>query len=287
MVTAPARRELVRWMQARGLSERRCLAIAGMSASSLRYRPRPDRNVALRAQIVALAQRHRRYGVGMIHLKLRQAGEPVNYKRVERLYRLEQLHIRRRRRKKIPVSERQPLVRPGQANEVWSMDFMFDREASGRSIKCLVIVDDATHESVAIVADHAIGGDHLTRILDGICAQRGTPAVIRTDNGPEFTGKAMLNWAHRRGIGLRLIEPGKPNQNAYVESFNGRFRDECLNEHWFMSLAHARAVIEDWRREYNEERPKRSLGGLTPAQYAKQLAARPLTMPADSRPACY
>ena len=151
MVTAPARRELVRWMQARGLTERRCLAIAGMSASSLRYRPRPDRNVALRARIVALAQRFRRYGVGMIHLKLRQAGEQVNYKRVERLYRLEQLHIRRRRRKKIPVSERQPLVRPGRANEVWSMDFMFDREASGRSIKCLVIVDDATHESVAIV----------------------------------------------------------------------------------------------------------------------------------------
>ena len=287
MVTAPARRELVRWMQARGLSERRCLAIAGMSARSLRYRSRPDRNVVLRAQIVTLAQRFRRYGVGMIHLKLRQAGKPVNYKRVERLYRLEQLHIRRRRRKKIPVSERQPLVRPGQANEVWSMDFMFDREASGRSIKCLVIVDDATHESVAIVADHAIGGDHLTRILYGICAQRGTPAVIRTDNGPEFTGRAMLNWAHRRGIALRLIEPGKPNQNAYVESLNGRFRDECLNEHWFMSLAHARAVIEDWRREYNEERPKRSLGGLTPAQYAKQLAARPLTMPADSRPTCY
>jgi putative transposase len=287
MVTAPARRELVRWMQARGLSERRCLAIAGMSASALRYRPRPDRNVALRARIVALAQRFRRYGVGMIHLKLRQAGEQVNYKRVERLYRLEQLHIRRRRRKKIPVSERQPLVRPGRANEVWSMDFMFDREASGRSIKCLVIVDDATHESVAIVADHAIGGDHLTRILDGICAQRGTPAVIRTDNGPEFTGKAMLNWAHRRGIALRLIEPGKPNQNAYVESFNGRLRDECLNEHWFMSLAHARALIEAWRKEYNNERPKRSLGGLTPSQYAKQLATRPLTMPADSRPTCY
>lgn len=287
MVTAPARRELVRWMQARGLTERRCLLIAGMSASSLRYRPRPDRNVALRSRIVALAQRHRRYGVGMIHLKLRQAGERVNYKRVERLYRLEQLHIKRRRRKKIPVSERQPLIRPGKANEVWSMDFLFDREASGRSIKCLVIVDDATHESVAIVAEHAIGGDHLTRILDGICAQRGTPAVIRTDNGAEFTGKAMLNWAHRRGIALRLIEPGKPNQNAYVESFNGRFRDECLNEHWFMSLAHARALIEAWRQEYNNERPKKSLGGLTPAQFAKQLAVRPHTMPADSRSACY
>jgi transposase InsO family protein len=255
-----------------------------MSASSLRYQPRPDRNVALRARIVALAQRYRRYGVGMIHLKLQQAGgEVVNYKRVERLYRLEQLHIRRRRRKKIPVSERQPLIRPGAANEVWSMDFVFDRVACGRTIKCLVVVDDATHEAIAIVPEHTIGGDHLTRILDGICAQRGTPAVIRTDNGPEFIGRAMLNWAHRRGVTLRLIEPGKPTQNAYVESFNGRLRDECLNEHWFVSLAHARMVIEAWRREYNEERPKKSLAGLTPAQYAKHLAMRPSTMPADSK----
>lgn len=287
MVTAPARRELVRWLTTKGLSERRSLAMTGMSASSLRYRPRPDRNVGLRARIVALAQRHRRYGVEMIYLKLRQAGELVNYKRVERLYGLEQLHIRRRRRKKIPASERQPLIRPGAANEVWSMDFVFDRVATGRSIKCLVIVDDATHEAVAIVPEHAIGGNHLTRILDAICSQRGTPTIIRTDNGPEFVGKAMLNWAHRRGVSLRLIEPGKPNQNAYVESFNGRLRDECLNEHWFMSITHARTVIEAWRQEYNDERPKKSLGGLTPAQYAKQLAARPSTMPEDSRSARY
>jgi transposase InsO family protein len=283
MVTAPVRRELVRWMQTKGMTERRSLRIVGMSASSLRYEPRPDRNVGLRARIIALAQRHRRYGVGMIHLKLRQAGELVNYKRVERLYRLENLHIRRRRRKKIPVTDRQPLIRPGRANEVWSMDFVFDRVASGWTLKLLVITDDATHESVAIVPEHTIGGDHLTRILDEICSQRGKPLVIRTDNGPEFTGKAMLTWAHRNGIALRLIEPGKPNQNAYVESFNGRLRDECLNEHWFMSLAHARAVIEAWRREYNEERPKRSLGGLTPAQFAKQLADKAVTMPDGSK----
>jgi transposase InsO family protein len=245
------------------------LAIAGMGASSLRYEPRPDRNVALRTRIVALAQRHRRYGVGMIHLKLRQAGVTVNHKRVERLYALEKLQIRRRRRKKIPVSERQPLIRPGTANEVGSMDCVFDRVASGRTLKCLTVVDDATHEAVAVMAEHTIGGDHLTRILDGICSQRGKPRVIRTDNGPEFVGKAMLTWAHRHGIDLRLIEPGKPNQNAFVESFNGRLRDECLNERWFTSLAHARAVIEAWRREYNDERPKRSPGGLTPAQCAK------------------
>jgi putative transposase len=240
-------------MTAKGLTERRSLAVIGMSASALRYEPRPDRNGLLREKIVALAQRHRRYGAAMIYLKLRQAGERVNHKRVERLYGLEKLQVRRRRRKKIPVGERQPLIRPGGPNEVWSTDFVFDRIASGRMLKCLVIVDDATHEAVAIVPEHCMGGAHLTRVLDGVCSQRGRPAVIRSDNGPEFCGKAMLTWAHRTGIALRLIEPGKPNQNAYVESFNGRLRDECLNEHWFTSLAHARSVIETWRREYNEQ----------------------------------
>ncbi len=258
-------------MSSKGLSERRCLRMMGMSASALRCRPRPDRNGKLRERIIALAQRHRRYGVGMIHLKLRQAGELVNYKRVERLYTLEKLQVRRRRRKKIPVSERQPLIRPGAANEMWSADFVFDRIASGRTLKCLVIVDDATHEAIAVIVEHCMGGNHLTRILDGICSQRGRPAVIRTDNGEEFCGKAMLTWAHRNGVTLRLIEPGKPNQNAYVESLNGRLRDECLNEHWFMSLSHARSEIEAWRREYNEERPKKALGGLTPAEYARRL----------------
>jgi putative transposase len=127
-----------------------------------------------------------------------------------------------------------------------------------------------------------MGGNQMVRALDQICSLRGRPAVIRSDNGPEFSGKVMLNWAHRNGITLRPIEPGKPNQNAYVESFNGRLRDECLNEHWFTSLEHARAEIERWRREYNEERPKKSLGGLTPAQYAKQLAVKAVTIPEDS-----
>lgn len=272
-MTAPARRELVRWLQGRGLSERRSLQVARMSASSLRYRPRGDRNEALRARIVALAQRHRRYGSGMIYLKLRQAGEQVNHKRVERLYQLAKLQVRRRRRKKIQPGDRQPLLRPVAANDVWSMDFVFDRVASGRALKCLVVVDDATHEVVATVAEHSMGGDHLVRILDEICAGRGKPGIIRTDNGPEFTGRAMLTWAYRMGVTLKLIEPGKPNQNAYVESLNGRLRDECLNEHWFTSLAHARFEIERWRREYNEERPKKALGGLTPAAYAKQLAS--------------
>jgi len=273
-VTAPVRRDLVRQLITKGLSERRALVAVRMSASAFRYVPRPDRNGELRERIQALAQRHKRYGVGMIHLKLRQAGMLVNYKRVERLYQEAKLQVRRRKRKKVLLGERQPLLRPTAANQVWSMDFVFDRTADGRVIKCLTIVDDATHEAVAIEVERAISGLMLTRVLDRLAQSRSLPKVIRTDNGKEFCGKAMVTWAHERGVALRLIEPGKPNQNAYVESFNGRLRDECLNEHWFPNLLQARTIIETWRREYNEEKPKKALSGLTPAAYAKQLATQ-------------
>ncbi|WP_441295033.1 IS3 family transposase [Luteibacter sp. 9135] len=271
LVSAPDRRELVRYLIGKELSERRSLAIAGMSASAYRYEPRPDRNVSLREMICALANRHKRYGVGMIYLKLRQAGQMVNYKRVERLYQEANLQVRRRKRKKVLPADRQPLLRPAVANEVWSIDFVFDRTAEGRVLKCLTIVDDATHEAVAIEIERAISGVGVTRVMDRLAVTRGLPKIIRSDNGKEFCGKAMVAWAHERGVQLRLIEPGKPNQNAYIESFNGRLRDECLNEHWFPSLLHARTEIENWRRECNEERPKKALGGLTPAAYAKQL----------------
>lgn len=275
---APARREVVRALSDHGLSQRHALRMIGMSASAYRYQPVSDRNLTLREQIVALAHRHRRYGAGMIYLKLRQAGHRVNHKRVDRLYAEAGLQVRRRRRKKVPLSDRQPLGRPQSANQVWSMDFVFDRTAEGRALKCLTIVDDATHEAVAIVPERAIGGHALTRILDRLSVQRGLPRAIRTDNGKEFCGRAMLSWTHERGVRLFLIQPGKPNQNAYIESFNGRLRDECLNEHWFVNLAHAHAIIEAWRREYNEERPKRSLGGLTPSAYAQQLAEKSVTL---------
>ena len=265
-------------MCGRGLTERRALKVVGMSASSLRYRPVLDRNAELRQVILALARRYQRYGAGMIYLKVRQQGRRVNHKRIERLYAEAQLQLRCRKRKKVPVGARQPLVRPTAANDVWSMDFVFDRSAEGRAIKCLTIVDDATHESVAIVPERSISGQHVTRILDHLAATRGLPQVIRTDNGKEFCGHAMLTWAQTHTVALRLIEPGKPNQNAYIESFNGRLRDECLNEHWFLNLAHAQAVIEAWRREYNEERPKKGLGGLTPATYARQLARKSTTV---------
>ena len=272
MVTAPARRELVRHLSCSGLSERRSLRLVRISASAFRYQRRPDRNIELHREIVRLAHRYKRYGASMIGLKLRQSGWRVNHKRVERLYALSGLQIRRRKRKKVPACDLQPLLRPLKANEVWSMDFVFDRTADGRVIKCLTVVDDATHEAVAVVPERAIGGEMLTRILDRLGFERGSPRMIRTDNGKEFCGRAMLNWAHQRGVQLRHIQPGKPNQNAYIESFNGRLRDECLNEHWFVSLGHAKTIIETWRQEYNHERPKKSLGGLTPAAYARQLA---------------
>ena len=265
-------------MTAQGVSERRALALVHMSASSLRYTPAPDTNAALRARIVTLAHRHRRDGAGMIYLKLRQAGTRGNHKRVERLYTEARLQVRRRRRKKIPVADRQPLVRPQAPNEVWSADFVFDRTAEGRVVKCLTVVDDATTEAVAIVPARALGGLPVTRVLDQLALKRGLPRILRTDNGKEFCGRAMLTWAHTHGVTLRLIEPGKPNQNAYIESFNGRFRDECLNEHWFTSLVHTQVLVEAWRREYNEERPKKGLGGLTPAQYAKRLVAERSTV---------
>ena len=216
------------------------LTVVHMSAAALRYVPRPDPDPSLRDRIVALAHRHRRHGAGMIYLKLRQEGRRVHHERVARLYAEARLEVRRRRRKKVPLADRQPLTRPQAPNEVWSADFVFDRTAEGRVLKCLTIVDDATTEAVAVVP--ALGGVPVTRVLEALASTRGLPQVLRTDNGLEFCGRAMLTWAHTRGVTLRLIEPGQPTQNAYVEWFNGRFRDACLNEHWFTGVAHAQVV---------------------------------------------
>ena len=199
------------------LSERRALAIVGMSASSLRYTPAPDPNVVLRARILALAYRHRRYGAGMIYLKLRQEGQHVNHKRVERLYREARLQVRRRRRKKIPVADRHPLLRPQAPNEVWSADFVFDRTAEGRVVKCLTIVDDATTEAVAIVPARALGGGPVTRVFDRVAQERSLPRVLRTacydqvvkalgavgpSNRGTDTGSGSVEPAHRASSGL-------------------------------------------------------------------------------------
>jgi putative transposase len=220
MVSARGRRVTVGWMQTKGLSQRRAIEVVRMSATVLRYQPRPDRDTELRTSIVELAQRHRRFCLGMIYLKLRQRGQCVNNKRVERLYWLERLQVQRRRSRKRQLTERHPLWRPSRRYEVWLMDFVYDRTAIGRTLKCLTVVDDATHESAAAIPDCSMGGLQLTPHLDQLAMGRGLPKIIRSDNGPELFGKAILNWAHDRNVNLWQIDPGKPNQDAYIESFN-------------------------------------------------------------------
>lgn len=297
MVAVPAKRACVRLLQGCGLSERRALRLVGMSPSVLRYQPRPDGNDALRARLKELAGQHRRHGYRMLHNRLKNDGWRINVKRTYRVYREEGLTVRRRRRKKLPVPERQPLVRPSLPNEVWSMDFVFDELADGRRVKTLTIVDDCTKASVKIIADTSIPAAYVARTLDQIKAERGLPKVIRTDNGPEFAGRVMQDWAARNGVEWRFIQPGKPVQNAYIESFNSRFRDECLSQHWFASLSHLRSVIEAWREDYNEHRPHSALGYLPPAKFAATLKAAmqetdgteisDTINPQDSRSECY
>jgi putative transposase len=269
-----ARREVVKQLQERGLSERQALKLEGMSASTLRYRPREDGNGQLRERLTQLAGQHRRHGYRMLHGRLRNEGWAINVKRTYRVYREECLMVRKRRRKKLPVPERQPLLRPTQPNEVWSMDFVFDELANGRRIKTLTIVDDCSKEAVQIAVDTSIPALYVTRVLDQAKAERGLPQVIRTDNGPEFAGRTMQDWAACNGVELRFIQPGKPVQNAYIESFNSRFRDECLSQHWFASLSHMRSVIDNWREDYNHHRPHSTLGYVPPAVFAARYCQR-------------
>lgn len=205
---------------------------------------------------------------------LRREGTKVNVKRVHRLYQQEALQVRKRRKRKGVAVERRPLLVPEGPNQVWSIDFVSDSLEYGRRLKCLTIVDDFTREAVDIVVDHGISGHYVTRALDQAARFRCLPAAIRTDQGPEFTSKVMDQWAYERKIELRLIQAGKPTQNAYIESFNGKFRDECLNEHWFKSLPEARAIISAWRQDYNQRRPHSSLDGQTPAEFAAAWRSR-------------
>ncbi len=266
MTAVAARREVVRQLQGLGLSERRALKLVGMSASTLRYRPRDDGNGRLRERLTELAGQHRRHGYRMLHSRLRIDGWAINVKRTYRIYRQEGLMVRKRR--KGVALPREPLLLPTRPNEVWSMDFVMDALYHGRRIKILAIVDDCTKESVQIVADTSIPALYVTRVLDQVKDGRGLPKVIRTDNGPEFAGRTMQTWAARNGVELRFIQPGKPVQNAYIESFNSRLRDECLSQHWFASLSHMRSVIDNWREDYNQHRPHSTLGYVPPAVFA-------------------
>ncbi len=257
------------------LSERRACRLVGLSRDSYRNPPEPDQaTLELSSKIVEIAQVRRRFGYRRIHDLLRPQFPGVNHKRVYRLYTEANLTVRKRRKAKRPLSERVPLQLAQSTNEVWSMDFVSDSLANGRRIKCLTVADDFSHESVEIAVDYGISGQYVTRILDRAAVFRGYPLAVRTDNGPEFTSRAFMGWASSHGIRHILIQPGRPMQNGYIESFNGKFRDECLNEQWFDSLHQARSSISTWRQDYNEVRPHSSLGRIPPAKFAEMHRQR-------------
>jgi putative transposase len=195
----------------------------------------------------------------------------VNHKRVHRIYREEGLAMRRKEAKRWRAAARSPLELPTQANQVWTMDFTKDRLASGRNFRTLNLMDGYTREALWIEVDTSLPGQRVVRVLEWLKQTRGVPEVIQVDNGPEFISQALDQWAFSNGVRLHFIEPGKPVQNAFIESFNGKFRDECLNQNWFVSLAEARALIEAWRVDYNTARPHSSLGYRTPAEFAAEM----------------
>ena len=252
------------------LSQRRACRLVGLSRDSFRNPPEPDQMTKdLSGKIVEIAHARRRFGYRRIHDMLRPEFPNVNHKRVYRLYSQANLAVRRRKKAKRPMSERVPLQLAQSVNEVWSMDFVSDSLSGGRRLKYLTVADDFSHESVDIVVDYGISGQYVTRVLDRAALFRGYPQAVRTDNGPEFTSRAFMAWAQAHGIRHILIQPGRPMQNGYIESFNGKFRDEHLNEAWFETLQQARNALSIWRQDYNEVRPHSSVGRMPPARFAE------------------
>lgn len=270
-MTAASRREAARYLQHNyQVSERRAGQLLRLSNSSLRYRSCRPADQELRQRLRELAAERPRYGYQRLWALLRREGRQVNHKRVYRLYSEEGLKLRRRRRRARAQVERVPLQLPSRADERYSMDFMRDTLADGRVFRTLNIVDDYTRECLAIEVDTSLPGARVARVLERLVATGRQPLHIIVDNGPEFASKALDQWAAMRGVSLRFIDPGKPVQNAFVESFNGKFRDECLNGHWFTSLEEARNVSEEWRVDYNEQRPHQSLQYKTPVEFARE-----------------
>ena len=251
------------------LSERRACRLVGLSRDSFRNPPMAsEQTQALRCRIVDIAHQRRRFGYRRVHDLLRRDFPGVNHKRVYRLYREANLAVRKRKKSKRPLNERVPLQLAKAVNEVWSMDFVSDSLSNGRRLKYLTVADDFSHECVDIAVDFGIAGEYVTRLLDRAAVFRGYPDMVRTDNGPEFTSRVFMAWAQTHGIRHILIQPGRPMQNGYIESFNGKFRDEHLNESWFETLQQARNAVSIWKQDYNQVRPHSSVGRIPPAEFA-------------------
>jgi putative transposase len=251
------------------LSERRACRLVGLSRDSFRNPPMAsEQTQALRCRIVDIAHQRRRFGYRRVHDLLRRDFPGVNHKRVYRLYREANLAVRKRKKSKRPLNERVPLQLAKAVNEVWSMDFVSDSLSNGRRLKYLTVADDFSHECVDIAVDFGISGEYVTRLLDTAAMFRGYPDMVRTDNGPEFTSRVFMAWTQTHGIRHILIQPGRPMQNGYIESFNGKFRDEHLNESWFETLQQARNAASIWKQDYNQVRPHSSVGRIPPAEFA-------------------
>ena len=251
-------------------TERRACRLLLVPVSSYRYKPSQNDD-GLRERLVALAREKPRYGYRRLHVLLGREGEQVNHKRVHRIYREAGLALRRKKRKHC-VRLSTPLGTYTAANQEWALDFVHDAVACGRSIRVLNVIDAYTRESLAMEVDTSFAGPRVTRVLDQIIAERGLPRAIRCDNGPELTSRHFLAWALDRKVDLIHIQPGKPTQNGYVESFNGKLREECLRVSWFQNLFEARRIIANWRHDYNERRPHSSLNYLTPAEFSAKTS---------------
>lgn len=275
MVTPTARREAVAYLQKRfTISERCACRVIGASRSTVRYRRREQDDTALVERLRELARQRPRFGYRRLHALLRREGQLVNHKRIYRLYRVAELAVPRRKRKRLATGRGLQAMIGSMPNEHWSLDFMSDTLSSGRRLRTLSVLDTCTREALGIVVDTSLPSQAVTRLLDRVIQTRQRPQRITLDNGPELTSIWFDQWADRNGIQLDYIDPGKPVQNAVMESFNGRFRDECLNSHWFMSLDDARRTIEAWRIDYNRARPHSSLGYRTPEEVHYELIRR-------------
>lgn len=275
------RRAAVGYTQERfGLSQRRACRLVGTARSTMRYRSRRGDDAALRVRLQELAAQRPRFGYRRLHVLLRREGIRVNHKRIERLYRAEGLAVRRRGRKSAVRLHRGRPPAPQHANEQWAVDFLQDALASGRTIRVLSVIDTFTREALALEVDTSLPGGRVVRVLDRLRGERPAPTQIVLDNGPELISHALAQWARQQAVALHFIDPGKPVQNAFCESFHSRLRDECLNEHWFLGLAEARQLVEAWRQDYNQDRPHSALGYQTPAAFA-QAAAQAATSPPE------
>jgi putative transposase len=251
-------------------TQRKACDLVGLEPKTYRYQRRRPDDTALRKRLRELASERRRFGYRRLHLLLEREGVIMNWKKLYRLYREEKLTVRKRGGRKRALGTRAPMAIPQEANQRWSLDFVSDALSDGRKFRVLCVIDDFSRECLATVVDNSLSGQRVARELDTIAMTRGYPCMIVSDNGTELTSNAILRWQQERLVEWHYIAPGKPMQNGFVESFNGRLRDECLNEHIFTSYRNAQHIIKEWRNDYNQNRPHTSLNGLTPNEFANR-----------------